>query len=184
MIRLNLTKASYRALYIARGHFLTLNMLDQQSLMMLSICLLLIPISLSLTTTESSTVTTEKITTKDDITTTEKETTTTTTQPSSTPKTSTSPTSTTTKPSSSTTSTAQPQSSTEWQDIEEVESQKLVSFVVSEIQKLKVEHKELDECQELDLSSVLSGKKLVSFKLLPTSMNFESSVTFVRKLSS
>lgn len=49
----------------------------------------------------------------------------------------------------------------EWADMDAEESEKLVAFVVAEIQKLKVEHKELDECQELDLSSVLSGKKLI-----------------------
>ncbi|GIY06160.1 hypothetical protein CEXT_529811 [Caerostris extrusa] len=38
-----------------------------------------------------------------------------------------------------------PATSTEWQDMDEAESEKLVNFVVMEIQKLKVEHKELDE---------------------------------------
>jgi hypothetical protein len=149
---------------VAKAEFI---MTEQQSLMIVTICLLIIPITIALTTTESSTVTTsEKITTSEVFTTTDKETTTSTTPPpptSSTAKT-TSTSTTTPKPSSTSTSTTttteQPQVSTEWQDIEEEESQKLVSFVVSEIQKLKVEHKELDECQELDLSSVLSGKKL------------------------
>lgn len=145
-------------------------MVKQQSCMVLTIYLLIIPISLALTTTESPAATSsEKITTSEALTSTEKEAgTSTTALPSTSPKassTSTTPkpssTSTTPKTTSSTsTTTAQPQSSTEWEDIEETESQKLVNFVVSEIQKLKVEHKELDECQELDLSSVLSGKKL------------------------
>ncbi|XP_015908588.1 uncharacterized protein [Parasteatoda tepidariorum] len=67
----------------------------------------------------------------------------------------------TTTSSTTTTTTEPPQTSTEWQDMDDLESQKLVNFVVSEIQKLKMEHKELDDCQELNLSSVLSGKKLV-----------------------
>ncbi|GFT93697.1 uncharacterized protein NPIL_41951 [Nephila pilipes] len=90
----------------------------------------------------------------------------------------TTPTSTTT----TSTGTPPPTTSTEWQDMDEMESQKLVNFVVSEIQKLKVEHKELDECQELNLSSVLSGKKLagkiikysVTLKVQPQIKNTES----------
>ncbi|KAG8199102.1 hypothetical protein JTE90_016239 [Oedothorax gibbosus] len=82
----------------------------------------------------------------------------------------------------STTVTPPPSTSTEWQDMEDDESQKLVDFVVEEIQKLKVEHRELDDCQELNLSSVLSGKKLfgkvtkysVTLKVQPQFKNTEA----------
>ncbi|XP_055937210.1 uncharacterized protein LOC129966709 [Argiope bruennichi] len=91
-------------------------------------------------------------------------------------------TSSTTTTTTTTTGTPPPATSTEWQDMDEVESQKLVDFVVSEIQKLKVEHKELDDCQELNLSSVLSGKKLagkvtkysITLKVQPQIKNIES----------
>lgn len=148
-------------------------MVQQHLYILLTIYLIITPISLETTTETTLNTSSEKTTASEALTSTEKETTSTTTYPTSSEKTSS--TSTTTKPSTTsttqktsttstttTTTTAQPQSSTEWQDIEETESQKLVNFVVSEIQKLKVEHKELDECQELELSSVLSGKKLVS----------------------
>ncbi|CAL1265998.1 unnamed protein product, partial [Larinioides sclopetarius] len=90
--------------------------------------------------------------------------------------------STTSSTTTTTTGTPPPTTSTEWQDMDEVESQKLVDFVVGEIQKLKMEHKELDECQELNLSSVLSGKKLagkitkysVTLKVQPQIKNTES----------
>ncbi|GFS34550.1 uncharacterized protein TNIN_252141 [Trichonephila inaurata madagascariensis] len=109
------------------------------------VTLALLSLTMALTTTEPSTTTTRLSTTEKP---TEKVTTPTTTS--------------TTVTSTTTTGTPPPTTSTEWQDMEELESQKLVNFVVSEIQKLKVEHKELDDCQELNLSSVLSGKKLVS----------------------
>ncbi|GFR09795.1 hypothetical protein TNCT_499691 [Trichonephila clavata] len=109
------------------------------------VTLALLSLTMALTTTEPSTTTTRLSTTEKP---TEKVTTPTTTS--------------TTATSTTTTGTPPPTTSTEWQDMEETESQKLVNFVVSEIQKLKVEHKELDDCQELNLSSVLSGKKLVS----------------------
>lgn len=146
-------------------------MIQQILCTFLSICILITPLSLASTTETSLNTSSEKTTPSEVVTSTEKESTSTTAYPTTSEKisstsTSTKPSTTSTTPktstTTSTTTTAQPQSSTEWQDIEETESQKLVNFVVSEIQKLKVEHKELDECQELELSSVLSGKKLVS----------------------
>ncbi|XP_054707290.1 TBC1 domain family member 5 homolog B-like [Uloborus diversus] len=104
----------------------------------------------SFTSTKSQTSTTEKVTTTVPETTFSETTSSTVSSTTSTPS----------KSSSTTTELPPPQSFTEWQDMEDLESEKLVNFVVSEIQKLKVEHKELDECQELELSSVLSGKKL------------------------
>lgn len=122
----------------------------------------LLHLATALTSTEPTKLATEKLattTTTEKLTTVGKESSTgSTTRSTTTSSTARSTTSTT----SSTTVTPPPSTSTEWQDMEDDESEKLVNFVVGEIQKLKVEHKELDECQELNLSSVLSGKKLVS----------------------
>ncbi|XP_035212410.1 uncharacterized protein LOC118186428 [Stegodyphus dumicola] len=121
--------------------------MEHQVFVAIATCLLLISLASGLTTTESASSTTRASSTEK-VMTAEGTTTRTTT------------TSTVTTPTSTTTGIPPPQSSTEWQDMEEAESESLVSFVVAEIQKLKMEHKELDECQELDLSTVLSGKKL------------------------
>ncbi|KFM73155.1 hypothetical protein X975_18724, partial [Stegodyphus mimosarum] len=118
--------------------------MEHQVFVAIATCLLLVSLASGLTTIESTSSTTRASSTEKVMT---AEGTTTTT------------TSTVTTPTSTTTGVPPPQSSTEWQDMEEAESESLVSFVVAEIQKLKVEHKELDECQELDLSTVLSGKK-------------------------
>ncbi|KAF8764494.1 hypothetical protein HNY73_022560 [Argiope bruennichi] len=85
-------------------------------------------------------------------------------------------TSSTTTTTTTTTGTPPPTTSTEWQDMDEVESQKLVDFVVSEIQKLKVEHKELDDCQEIEPVERSKWKK-IGRKSHKVQHNIESSTS-------
>lgn len=44
-------------------------------------------------------------------------------------------------------------------DLDETEVKELLNFVVSEIQKLKFEHREIDDCLGLEIASMLSGRK-------------------------